>query len=144
MVSTAIPNRPAIVRAFPALNSSGSATLSGSLMVASDSARAAFGQVKDPAITQPITFARGDAPPMLLLTGDADTTVKPRNSKILAKALIDHGGQAELVILPGVDHSGPVLKLAQPFARDTSVITPVLDFLRRLQHSSAPVQAAAE
>jgi len=110
----------------------------------SDSARAAFGQVKDPAITQPITFARGDAPPMLLLTGDADTTVKPRNSKVLAKALTDRGAHAELVILPGVDHSGPVLKLAQPFARDTSVIAPVLDFLKHLQRPSAPVQAAAE
>ena len=109
-----------------------------------DSARAAFGQVADPQLTQPITFARGDAPPMLLLTGDADTTVKPRNSKVLAKALTDRGGQAELVILPGVDHSGPVLKLAQPFARDTSVRDPVLHFLARLRQPSAPVQAAAE
>lgn len=110
----------------------------------SESARDAFGQVLDPAVTQPITFARGDAPPMLLLTGDADTTVKPRNSKILAKALTGRGGRAELVILPGVDHAGPVLKLAQPFARDTSVSTPVLRFLASLRQPSAPVQAAAE
>lgn len=110
----------------------------------SDSARVAFGQVKDPAQTQPITFARGDAPPMLLLTGDADTTVKPRNSRVLAKAITDRGGQAELVILPGVDHAGPVLKLAQPFARDTSVSESVLAFLARLDQASAPVQAAAE
>lgn len=110
----------------------------------SDSARQAFGHVADPKLTQPITFARGDAPPMLLLTGDADTTVKPRNSKVLAKALTERGGRAELVILPGVDHAGPVLKLAQPFARDTSVSAPVLAFLGSLQQSSAPVQAAAE
>lgn len=110
----------------------------------SDSARAAFGHVKDFSLTQPITFARGDAPPMLLLTGDADTTVKPRNSQVLAKALNERGAQAQLVILPGVDHSGPVLKLAQPFARDTSVSAPVLDFLARVQQPSAPVQAAAE
>lgn len=110
----------------------------------SDSARQAFGHVDDPKLTQPIAFARGDAPPMLLLTGDADTTVKPRNSKILAKALTDRGGRAELVILPGVDHAGPVLKLAQPFARDTSVATPILRFLGELRQPSAPVQAAAE
>lgn len=109
-----------------------------------DSARNAFGQVADHRITQPITFARGDAPPMLLLTGDADTTVKPRNSKVLAKALTDRGGRAELVILPGVDHAGPVLKLARPFAGDTSVSAPVLDFLGRLWTPSAGVQATAQ
>ncbi|MEY4237553.1 MAG: hypothetical protein RL339_154 [Pseudomonadota bacterium] len=110
----------------------------------SDSARNAFGQVKDPKSTQPITFARSDAPPMLLLTGDADTTVKPRNSRVLAQALTDRGARAELVILPGVDHAGPVLKLAQPFARDASVSAPVLAFLASLRAPSAPVQAAAE
>lgn len=110
----------------------------------SDSARNAFGHVADPRLTQPITFARGDAPPMLLLTGDADTTVRPRNSQVLAKALTERGGQAELVILPGIDHAGPVLKLAKPFSRDTSVSAPVLDFLTRLRQPSAPIQAAAE
>lgn len=110
----------------------------------SDSARNAFGHVEDPKLTQPITFARGDAPPMLLLTGDADTTVKPRNSKVMAKALTDKGGRARLVILPGVDHAGPVLKLAQPFLRDTSVSAPVLDFLASLRQPSAPIQAPAE
>jgi len=110
----------------------------------SDSARNAFGHVPDPRITQPITFARSDAPPMLLLTGDADTTVKPRNSRVLAKALAEQGGQAELVILPGVDHAGPVLKLARPFSRDASVSAPVLDFLARLRQPSAPIQAPAE
>jgi len=110
----------------------------------SDSARNAFGHVEDPAITQPISFARSDAPPMLLLTGDADTTVKPRNSKVMAKALTDKGGHARLVILPGVDHAGPVLKLAQPFLRDTSVSAPVLDFLASLRQPSAPIQAPAE
>ena len=110
----------------------------------SDSARNAFGHVEDPAITQPISFARSDAPPMLLLTGDADTTVKPRNSKVMAKALTDKGSHARLVILPGVDHAGPVLKLAQPFLRDTSVSAPVLDFLASLRQPSAPIQAPAE
>lgn len=110
----------------------------------SDSARNAFGHVSDPAQTQPITFARGDAPPMLLLTGDADTTVKPRNSQVLARAITAKGGRSELVILPGMDHAGPVLKLAQPFARDPAVSAPVLDFLRRVDQPSAAVQAAPE
>lgn len=107
----------------------------------SDSARNAFGHEPDPAVTQPITFARRDAPPMLLLTGDADTTVKPRNSRVLAEALVETGARAELVILPQVDHAGPLLKLARPFARDSRVRDAVLDFLDSLQRTSVPVQA---
>ncbi len=108
----------------------------------SDSARAAFAHVADPALTQPIHFARGDAPPMLLLTGDADTTVKPRNSFALAKALTAAGLPTAPVVLAGVDHAGPVLKLAQPFMRDRRVIDPVLAFLAAHGAPSAPVQAA--
>ena len=49
----------------------------------SDSARNAFGHVPDPAMTPPIHFVRGDAPPMLLLFGAAAATVLGR--KRLAK-----------------------------------------------------------
>lgn len=95
----------------------------------SDSARNAFGHVADPRITQPINHVRAPAPPMLLLTGDADETVKMRNSKVLAKALTAAGQPTSPVVLAGVDHAGPVLKLAAPFNRDRRVIDPVLQFL---------------
>ncbi|MFM5950626.1 MAG: alpha/beta hydrolase [Novosphingobium sp.] len=108
----------------------------------SDSARNAFGQEPDPAITQPINHIRGDGPPMLLLTGDADETVKPRNSRVLAKALSAAGQATEPVILTGVDHSGTVMKLAAPFSRDRRVLDPVLAFLAAHGGASAPVQAA--
>lgn len=97
----------------------------------SDSARNAFGHEADPAITQPILYARGDAPPMLLLSGDADTTVRPRNSIVLAKALTAKGMPTEPVILPGVDHAGTIMKLAAPFDRDRRVLDPVLAFLAK-------------
>jgi acetyl esterase/lipase len=108
----------------------------------SDSARKAFGHVPDPAITQPINFVRGDAPPMLLVTGDTDVTVKPRNSRVLAKALTVAGASAQLVELRQVDHSGTVMKLAAPFDRDRRVLDPVLAFLSAHSKPSAPVQAA--
>mgnify|MGYP001764911785 CR=1 FL=1 len=108
----------------------------------SDSARAAFGKVQPPQITQPITFARGDAPPMLLLTGDDDETVKPRNSRALGDALRQAGGQAEVVIVPGANHTDTVVKLATPFSRDRRVIDPVLHFLSERTAPSAPVQAS--
>jgi acetyl esterase/lipase len=106
----------------------------------SDSARNAFGHVADPATTQPIHYARGDAPPMLLLTGDTDTTVKPRNSEALAKALTKSGAPTRPVVLTGVDHSGTVMKLAAPFSRDRRVLEPALAFLAAQCAPSAPVQ----
>ncbi|MFM5885762.1 MAG: alpha/beta hydrolase [Novosphingobium sp.] len=109
----------------------------------SDSARAAFGKVATPEITQPITFVRGDGPPMLLLTGDDDSVVKPRNSKALAAALQQAGGAARLEIVPGANHTDTVVKLAAPFSRDRRVIDPVLAFLAERTAASAPVQAAS-
>ena len=107
----------------------------------SDSARNAFGHVADPATTQPIHFVRGDAPHMLLLTGDADTTVKPRNSEALARALTAAGAPTRPVVLAGVDHSGTIMKLAAPFSRDRRVLDPVLAFLAAQCRPSAPIQA---
>jgi acetyl esterase/lipase len=107
----------------------------------SDSARNAFGHVADPALTQPVRFARGDAPPMLLLTGADDTTVKPRNTEALARDLSTAGRPTRPVILGGVDHAGTIMKLAAPFDRDRRVLDPVLAFLARHGAASAPVQA---
>lgn len=107
----------------------------------SDSARNAFAHVADPRVTQPINHVRAPAPPMLLLTGDADDTVKMRNSKVLAQALTKAGQPTSPVILSGVDHAGPVLKLAAPFIRDRRVIDPVLQFLAAHGGASGAVQA---
>ena len=95
----------------------------------SDSARQAFGQAPDPMLTQPIHYVRSDAPHVLLITGDADTTVKPRNSLALAAALTATGLPTRAVVLNGVDHNGTVMKLAAPFSRDRRVLDPVLAFL---------------
>jgi acetyl esterase/lipase len=46
-----------------------------------------------PADTQPVAHARGDAPPLLVVTGDADTVVKPRNSIALARAMTTAGAR---------------------------------------------------
>lgn len=105
------------------------------------SARAAFGHVADPAQTQPVRFARADAPPMLLLTGDEDVTVKPRNSLALARALTAAGAPTQAVVLKGLDHAGPVMKLARPFRGDARVHDAVLAFLAAHGAPSAPVQA---
>lgn len=109
-----------------------------------DSARAAFGQAPDPAATQPINHVRGDAPPMLLLTGDQDTTVKPRNSLALAKALTEAGQPNQAVVLAGLNHEDTVKLLARPFSKDWRELDAILAFLAQHGAPSAMVQGQGE
>jgi acetyl esterase/lipase len=108
-----------------------------------DSSRNAFGHVATPEITQPIAFARADAPALLLATGDEDTIVRPRNSFALARALTRAGRPSEPVVFEGMDHKEIVMALARPFDRDARVKRAVLDFLAAPETERAPVQPAA-
>jgi acetyl esterase/lipase len=65
---------------------------------------AIFAPAGDLKLTQPITFARGDAAPMFLAAGTADTTVYPMNTEHLAAALRLDGGRVQERIYPGVNH----------------------------------------
>jgi acetyl esterase/lipase len=95
-----------------------------------DTSKAAFAHEADASITQPITFARKDAPPMLLLTGLEDTTVKPRNSQNLSKAQTALGTKAALIEYPGIDHSEIIQSFAQPFRDKSPALADTLKFLR--------------
>ena len=57
--------------------------------------------------TQPISFARADAPPILLMHGTADTVVRPYNSQRLAAKLKALGATAELRALSGQEPRRP-------------------------------------
>ena len=81
----------------------------------SDSTIAAFGHVEDPAKTQPIHHIRPDAPPMLLIHGDKDTLVKPRNTRALAEALSEAGSEVETVFYPDMTHNDPLISMAAPW-----------------------------
>jgi acetyl esterase/lipase len=105
-----------------------------------DSTRAAFGQAPDAAATQPINHVRADAPPMLLLTGSADSTVKPRNTRALAAALEDVGARVETRIYDGLDHSDVLVRLASPWRRERGLRDDVAAFLDRTRQASVPVQ----
>ncbi|MEY4270446.1 MAG: hypothetical protein RLZZ58_1662 [Pseudomonadota bacterium] len=79
------------------------------------SADKAMGMVQPIELTQPIRFARGDAPPMWLATGTVDTTVKPKNSRNLAAAISALGGRAVLREYADLGHSDIIMALAVPF-----------------------------
>ncbi len=94
------------------------------------SADKAMGKVRPPERTQPIRFARGDAPPLWLATGSDDGTVKPRNSMKLAAAITAAGGAAEMVTYPGMGHSGIIMALAHPLANRSAVRDDMTAWLR--------------
>jgi acetyl esterase/lipase len=88
----------------------------------------AFGAAPDPAQTQPINFVRADAPPILLLTGEADTTVRPRNSKALAAKLQQAGAPVTLKLYPKVSHAEILLSLSRPLRGRAPALADAMDF----------------
>jgi acetyl esterase/lipase len=82
-----------------------------------------FASSADPLDTQPIHFARADAPPVLLLHGSADTVVTPNNSVNLAAALERLGAGVEVKIYDGRSHAD----LAAAFSRLMRDPPPVLE-----------------
>jgi acetyl esterase/lipase len=79
---------------------------------------------------QPVNFVRAGAPPLLLLHGADDQTVKPRNSLSLAAREQEAGGQAQAVILPGLGHVGLVTALAPLFRWRGKVFAEVVGFVQ--------------
>jgi acetyl esterase/lipase len=97
-----------------------------------DATRNAFGQAPDPQLTQPIHFARADAPPLLLLWGEDDTTVGPRNLESLARVQRAAGGAVESKTYENITHVGIMLALSRPFRRRAPVLDDVTTFARRV------------
>ena len=89
-----------------------------------------FGDAGDLSATQPVNFARADAPAAFLATGDKDTTVYPRNTRKLAAALRDKGARVEERHYPGMDHAGAVLALSRPFRRKATLLADMTAFLK--------------
>lgn len=97
-----------------------------------DSADKAMGHVRPIETTQPIHFARADAPPLWLAHGDADTTVRIGNSTRLAAAITDAGGVAEVKTYPGVDHAGTVTPLSLYYRDNIPLLDDAVVFARRV------------
>lgn len=100
----------------------------------SDSTIASFGHVEDAANTQPINHVRTpfheDAPQMLLIHGEEDTLVKPRNSRVLAEAINEAYGNAILVTIDGLEHNDPLIRLASPWRPSGNVASSLANFAR--------------
>ncbi len=98
---------------------------------AGGAAEAAFGAAPDPRDTQPIAHASGTAPPALLLSGDEDDTVRPRNVTALAAALKAAGASVETRVYPAIGHIGIILALSKPFRGKAPALADSAEFFHR-------------
>jgi len=80
----------------------------------------------------PRNLARHPSPPLLLLTGAADTTVHPDNASLLAQKVTARGGLATSRSYAGVTHTDIVKVLSKFFEKDETVKADILAFIDAL------------
>ena len=114
----------------------------------SDATIASFGHVDPPEITQPTSHANGDAPQMLLIHGERDTLVYPRNTRELAARLEASGGHALTIFNPEMEHNDPLIALAAPWRNRSEMVELIAEFAHAVSlpetdefETSVPVQA---
>lgn len=95
----------------------------------SDRAKNAMGAYPDPKATQPVTFVRDRAPPILLVHGTDDTVVRIRNSNSLYAKQRAAGGDIVLRPMEGGSHNDLVLALGTLFRGRYPVVGESVRFL---------------
>ena len=103
----------------------------------SESTIAAFGPASDPEATQTFNHVRGDAPPVLLIHGEKDSLVKPRNSRELAQLIETAGGTVELSLYPDMEHNDPLIALASPWRSNRTVADEIAEFAIKVSASAS-------
>lgn len=93
---------------------------------------AAFSGVPDLPSTQPINLVTGNTPPILLLHGDADTTVGLYNSRNLAARLDSAGVRYRLKEYQGLGHADILTALSWPLRWRAPVLDDITEFFSKL------------
>lgn len=94
-----------------------------------------FGPPENYPQSQPINFVRGDAPPMLLIHGQNDETVRPKNSINFAASLHAAGVPATLKLYPNLAHADTVAALSLPARGRAPTLADIAAFLKQPQSS---------
>lgn len=76
------------------------------------------GRLKLASRVSPMTYVRKGLPPILVIHGDADSTVPYEHSVKLVKALRDAGDDAELVSVPQGEHGFPDAKVNEIYEQN--------------------------
>lgn len=91
----------------------------------------AFGQAPDPVQTQPLHFARADAPPLWLGHGTADVIVHDEDTLLLDARMRELGGRCEAKLYPGLSHEDLIATFSPLFRRKAPVLADVSAFFHR-------------
>jgi acetyl esterase/lipase len=92
---------------------------------------AAFARVEDLPETQPVLADLSLAPPILLLHGSNDQTVRIHNAQNLHAALRKAGRPAELRIYEGVGHAGIMLAMSKLFRSRAPALADAVSFFQK-------------
>jgi acetyl esterase/lipase len=92
--------------------------------------------------TQPIHFMTHTMPPLMLVTGDADTLVSESNSLHVKTRLDALGSPVELHVYHGLGHIGTVLSLARGFRYKASTLKDIAAFIDA--HTVPPAMEKAQ
>ena len=93
--------------------------------------RVVFGPEENYPASQPVNFVGGNEPPLLLLYGNDDDTVRPFNIESLTTKVKGAGGCVETHYYDGLDHAGLIGALALPLQNSSSVLSDIAGFLDR-------------
>ena len=99
------------------------------LPLSSDRLKTIFGNKEQQWKSQPISFADGKNPPLLLAVGLKDGTVWPRNSYNLAKKINANNGKVKVVEFAEYGHIDMVAKLAKLLRGNGELLKSVTDFI---------------
>ncbi len=90
---------------------------------------AAMNQWPRPIETQPIAYASKGSPPIMVITGASDDTVKPRNAILLAQKLKQLGTTVEFRAYNDLGHEDIAMALSKPFRGRAPVLAEASAFL---------------
>lgn len=79
--------------------------------------------------SQPINFVHAGAPPMLLVHGDSDDTVVPKNTRHLAAALQGAGVAVSLRMYPQLGHADTVAAMARAARWRAPILAEIAGFV---------------
>ncbi len=96
-----------------------------------------FGAANTPE-NEPYAYVDGRNPPMLLLAGGEDTTVRPRNTLDLAARIREKGGRVTDKIYPNLAHIGIITAFAPLFERRAPVLDDVWAFVESVTAYERP------
>jgi len=91
----------------------------------------AFGAAPDPLQTQPLQFARADAPPLWLGHGTADVVVHDEDTILLEARIRALGGSCEAKLYDGLNHADVITTFSPLFRKKAPVLTDLSGFFTR-------------